>query len=113
MKKKVYHYHTDKGGMRHCWVNVFQSSNAQDCTMCKGLNNFIDVHYEENKDEVPKKILNLAREDLKRHLASGKHWELIDGYLKTKGEKNHALSQHKNGIRYIPSREHRPAQEST
>jgi len=109
MKKKVYHYHTDKGGMKHCWVNVFQSTDKQNCTMCKSLNNFIDVHYEEYKDEIPKKILNLARENLKRHLTSGKHWELIDGYLKPKGGNDHALSSNQNCVRYIPGREHRPS----
>ncbi len=109
MKKRVYHYHTDKGGMRHCWVNVFQSSSQQDCTMCKGLHNFIDVDYEKYKNEIPRKFLNLAKTALQRHLASGKHWEQIDGYLKPKGGNDHALLQHKRGVRYIPSREHRPA----
>ena len=114
MKKKIYHYYTDKGGKQHCWVNVFQSSSKQDCTMCKNLRNSIDVAYEEYlNNEIPKQTLNLATGSLKRHLASGKHWEIIDGYLKQKGGNDHALLQHSGGIRYIPSREHRPVTKST
>jgi len=117
MKKKVYRYYTDKGGMKHCWVNVFQSSSEQDCTMCKSLNNFIDVDYEKYKNDIPRKLLrkllNLARTALKRHLASGKHWEQIDGYLKTKGGNDNAVSSNSRGVRYIPGKEHRPATKST
>lgn len=55
-------------------VTEFKQVDAEECTICKALNECLKFGYFQDNYW---KLTNLARGNLKRHLASGKHWKMI------------------------------------
>lgn len=55
-------------------VTEFEQTDAENCTICKALNDCLKFGYFQDNYW---KLTNLVRGNLKRHLASNKHWKMI------------------------------------
>ena len=62
-------------------IHIFEKTTKEECTMCNAMDfdgKLINLTNEEIKQL--KKVKGLAAYNLKRHIASGKHWKLVDYY---------------------------------
>ena len=90
---KRYHTVIRSDGSKHTYVNVFEPTNREGCSVCQAMNTFPlyvavrEVEYAAGKmpkEEVIglRRSVGLCRGNLKAHLASGKHWKHVNGYWK-------------------------------
>ena len=78
---KRYHHYRNSDGEKECYVVEYKEvTDPSECSFCKNLKHFIEVGHKESR--LPANILNLATGSLKRHLNSGRHWKLINEYVK-------------------------------
>jgi len=79
---KRYHKYTNSDGEKECFVLVYKEVfDSSECTFCDNLKDFINYRYPES--DLPIRILNLAKGNLKRHLKTGRHWKRVREYIKT------------------------------
>ena len=78
--KRMRQYYIDENGTRKCFVRVMTETDKKHCDICNAIADFLAIP--ESGHEIPINMKGLATGNLKRHLATGKHWMLVNEYSK-------------------------------
>ena len=77
-KKRTYIYGRGKEGRAKRYVHEWAATDKENCDMCRAMVGFL--HDDDIPENDHKKIDPLCEENLRRHLASGKHWKHTNGF---------------------------------
>lgn len=76
--KRYYKVKDGEGGFTgEIFVHVFEETDEEHCDICSGAKNYLTNIDGFKRDS---RFDGLCRHNLKKHLASGKHWKSVDGY---------------------------------